>query len=214
MYTVTNWPNRDPINEFGFWPYRVKVLSDNDQLFLQQESNLYRYVDNDGIRLIDPLGLCPPSGCSYEPDVWNQPGVKENNNCYSYACNNMHGPPPLTNQPTPGGKPQPGGGGNPPFTCADITAAAKSDGLVDPDSNGCCPTGYHKVSLFIAPNVDYHWYREDSNGNWSHKPGNTDATNLDASGNPITDPSAADRDYSEAGGPNYNQDCGVLCSQS
>lgn len=32
---------------------------------------------------------------------------------------------------------------------------------------------------------DYHWYRKDSNGYWSHKPGVTPVVNTDASGNLI-----------------------------
>ena len=48
------------------------------------------------------------------------------------------------------------------------------------------------VALVIRPGRDFHWYRQDQNGNWSHKPGSTAATNLDNSGNVITDPRTAD----------------------
>ena len=27
--------------------------------------------------------------------------------------------------------------------------------------------------LVIWPNRDYHWYRQDADGTWSHKPGST-----------------------------------------
>jgi hypothetical protein len=64
--------------------------------------------------------------------------------------------------------------------------------------------------MAIAPGpgfFDYHWYRLDTNTNgsfqqlWSHKPGSTQATNLDSSGNEITDPATADRgDYTIFGG--------------
>lgn len=39
---------------------------------------------------------------------------------------------------------------------------------------------------------DFHWYRLDNNGRWSHKPGQTGATDLDNSDRPITDPRTAD----------------------
>ena len=42
---------------------------------------------------------------------------------------------------------------------------------------------------------------------WTHKPGGTPATNLDNSGNPISNPETADR-----GG--YTDFCGYLCSCS
>jgi len=54
------------------------------------------------------------------------------------------------------------------------------------------------VALVIWPGVDYHWYRQDDNGCWSHKPGSTPVTNLDDSGRFIADPLACDRgDYTD-----------------
>jgi hypothetical protein len=49
------------------------------------------------------------------------------------------------------------------------------------------------VALVIWPDVDFHWYRQDQNGCWSHKPGRGYATNLDNSGNVIPDPQNCDR---------------------
>ena len=40
----------------------------------------------------------------------------------------------------------------------------------------------HYEVYLVTSNSDYHWYRRDSNGYWSHKPGITPVTNLDASG--------------------------------
>lgn len=42
---------------------------------------------------------------------------------------------------------------------------------------------------------------------WSHKPGQTAVTDVDASGNYIVDPETADWDYSKGGGINYSQMC-------
>ena len=42
--------------------------------------------------------------------------------------------------------------------------------------------------IFLSLGIDYHWYRLDCNGLWSHKPGSTSATNLDGDGKKISDP--------------------------
>ncbi len=51
---------------------------------------------------------------------------------------------------------------------------------------------------------DYHWYRQDKDGYWSHKRGLYPITNLDASRKKIKDPKKANRNYSSSGGLNYN----------
>ncbi len=40
---------------------------------------------------------------------------------------------------------------------------------------------YSRVYLVIDINDDYHWYRQDKGGKWSHKPGITPVINTDAS---------------------------------
>ena len=67
---------------------------------------------------------------------------------------------------------------------------------------------------------DYHFYREDNNKTWSHKPGSSDVTNKDASNNIIYNPEKADRDYSHkkyknnngkiSDGKNYSIFCGFI----
>jgi hypothetical protein len=102
------------------------------------------------------------------------------------------------------------------MVCTDIAAAAVSDGLEAVPPSGVCPDDKVLVALFVDPDDpmrDYHWYRQDSDGMWSHKPGGTQATNLDQSGNPITNPETADRTH-----PFYPLDytdfCGYFCSCS
>ncbi len=56
-----------------------------------------------------------------------------------------------------------------------------------------CPSGMYKVALVMAGAGDYHWYRQDANGMWSHKNGSSPATDLDYSSNEISDPWIADR---------------------
>jgi len=135
----------------------------------------------------------------YEPAVWNDAnGIQYNNNCYNYGCNIQTGT-----------FAQPGRGTGHMYSsidCTQVGAGAVSDGLVGTDCDqGCgCAKCCHQVALVIAPGWDFHWYRRDSNGHWSHKPGGTAATNLDNSGNIITDPRTANRGA-------YTIFCGCYC---
>ena len=126
---------------------------------------------------------CP----QYEPDAWNNDqDTQENNNCYNYA----------TNKQTDTFA-QPGRGtGNKygALTGRSVRAAAVSDGLKvlkNPGAGKFPKTDDCLVALVIWRGKDFHWYRRDKNGNWSHKRGETPATNLDDSGNIITDPRTA-----------------------
>ena len=60
-----------------------------------------------------------------------------------------------------------------------------------------CPVGYYKIVLATnKKGNDYHFYRQDSDGLWSHKNAWRKATRLDASGKIIKDFAKADRgDY-------------------
>jgi hypothetical protein len=145
--------------------------------------------------LIDPkLLLTCTCGPIYEPTWWNNnPTIKGNNNCYNYACN----------QRTDSFA-QPGRATGNMYTSlsgCSVAAGQKSakqgavsDALVDtPLANNQCPASGHLVALVIWPGVDFHWYRKGVNTMWSHKPGSTSVTNLDNSGNVISDPRTANR---------------------
>jgi len=45
-----------------------------------------------------------------------------------------------------------------------------------------CSEGGYKVALVLSEK-DYHWFRQNPDGTWSHKPGDGEVTNLDYSGN-------------------------------
>lgn len=132
----------------------------------------------------------------YDPGKWNDDECTTCcNNCYNYA-NDI-----ITDTFA-----QPGRGSDNEFneyTCDNISNAARHDGMTDPedpvDPTGNPPNVGQYVALVIDPtdgDKDFHWYRQDSDGEWSHKPGQTDATYLDDSGNTITDPETCDRgDY-------------------
>ncbi|MEX2206696.1 MAG: hypothetical protein WEF50_10760 [Myxococcota bacterium] len=66
------------------------------------------------------------------------------------------------------------------------------------------PTFSELASGVGIKDCDYHWYRLDRNGTWSHKPGGLEARRYDVGGSEIGDPRTADR-----GG--YEEACGFFC---
>lgn len=76
------------------------------------------------------------------------------------------------------------------------------------ENEKCAPTHY-KGALVVAPKRDYHYYRENDDGQWSHKPGYKPSTNYDSRNNLILNPRKAMRDY--GGTLNYKDFCGYLC---
>lgn len=146
--------------------------------------------------IADWIVRCIPE---YNPAAWNDAnGIEYNNNCYNYGCDIQTG-----TYAQPG---RASGNMYVNINCHDVGNGAQSDGLVPVNCDeGCgCKECCHQVALVIAPGWDYHWYRKDRDGRWSHKMGGTPATNLDESGNIITDPRTADRGA-------YTVFCGCYC---
>lgn len=144
------------------------------------------------------------SGCCgvppYSPTYWNDGGtVQYNNNCYNYGNNKR-----TDTFAQPG---RAAGAMYTSLTCTSVYNGAIADGLKPLPASGTCLSKKDKVALVVAPDWDFHWYRLDSGGMWSHKPGGTQATNLDNSNNSIANPETADR------GP-YTDFCGYFCSCS
>lgn len=121
----------------------------------------------------------------FNPSDWaEEDDVQYNNNCYNYACD------------IKGTYAQPGlasGMIYKKINCYEVRKAAIADGLIPIDYNSKCPNKCHKVALTLWADKTFHWYRLDGNGLWSHKPGDGLPTNLDYSGNIITDPRKANR---------------------
>jgi hypothetical protein len=140
---------------------------------------------------------------SYTPAFWNDGGlVQDHNNCYNYSNNKR------TDTFA-----QPGNAAGltlawpADMQCDKVHAAAVADKIPPLPASGKCDDTRCRIALVVAPFQDYHWYRLDKNGLWTHKPGHTPATNVDNSGNPITNPETANR------GP-YTDFCGYFCSCS
>lgn len=149
------------------------------------------------------LSKTPPTSggeLAYDPDSWNGVSVVGTANCYSYAFN-------AHRNPTTGKLEymQPGQASGYVLTSSEVTAA-KVISLVQSDAqilgftfksvgrDTKCSPGTYKVALVINPYKDYHWYRQDSDGFWSHKLGPTPVRKTDESEkNLIIDPQTADR---------------------
>jgi len=164
------------------------------------------------------------AGTVFNPFLWNdykdcgdpsfgspEPSLPEgmtqlSTNCYAYAADSPFGHP-------YGDKPQPGVRAGAPMTGMtkkELARAAQADGMIPAGDPPVAKAGYNIVAGVVAPGQDYHWYRQDSDGTWSHKPGFCRASQTDASGHSITDPKSADRDYSSTGGPNYSEFAGYF----
>jgi hypothetical protein len=76
-----------------------------------------------------------------------------------------------------------------------------------------CPVGKSKIALVVHPGEDYHFYRQDSDGWWSHKDGSNKVKRYDAEGQAIWNPETAARDYRPKGSfLNYKDFCGFYCA--
>ncbi|KAL4219741.1 hypothetical protein ACF0H5_020155 [Mactra antiquata] len=127
------------------------------------------------------IGVC---STTFNPGAWNYGRVQRRNNCYNYATNLQ------TNTFA-----QPGRGSGRkyvgPENARNVLEATYRDGLTrlsGPRAGGQCV-----IVLVIWPGEDFHFYRLDSNGYWSHKSGRTPARDVDNSGNRILSPETADR---------------------
>lgn len=161
-------------------------------------------IDSLMIMSLMPVGGGEPV---YNPSYWNDSSRIRKANCYAYSMDVIC---------TVDMKLQPGWLAGQQFTSLTgpaIISAAQADGpylgngrsIATTTANAVPAYNQYKVALVIAPGMDYHWYVQNSNGYWSHKPGWGEATNVDASGNSISDPQTCDRDY---GYLDYSSWCG------
>jgi hypothetical protein len=75
-----------------------------------------------------------------------------------------------------------------------------------------CPRGMSKIALVVDEGEDYHYYRQDADGMWSHKDGSNKVKRYDANKVPIFNPETASRNYTPQGSDlNYEDFCGFYC---
>lgn len=157
-----------------------------------------------GVNPQDPGNkILPLSGyeLKYNPGYWN----KYNNraNCYTYALNYISGQNLATQQPGyASGKKYTSLTGNAIIEAAkrDVPYLSSVNGIRPASENQKPGKNEYKVALVIGKH-DYHWYRQDSDGYWSHKRGSTAITRVDASGKTIINPRKANQNY---GSDNYD----------
>lgn len=160
-----------------------------------------------------PSTILPVSGYElpYNPTYWSVYTLRAN--CYYYSINSKTSFDIVTSSQKD--TVQPGYAGGSKYTTltkSNIINAVMRDvnkisGLKGfREASETQKPGYreYKVALVLANN-DYHWYRQNNDGSWSHKRGLTKITNLDASGKSINNPRLANRNY---GYINYSNFCG------
>jgi hypothetical protein len=164
------------------------------RLMAQSDSNLVVYTSNWAPLWNSGTWTGIYTTPAYEPAYWNDAGVtQKNNNCYNYSNNKR------TNTFAQPGRAA--GISGYPMEVTAVRNAAIADGLEPTTASATSSQGKTKMALVIWPGVDYHWYRQDRNGLWTHKPGQTAATNVDNSGAAITNPETANRgNYTQFGG--------------
>ena len=199
-----------------------KLVYNAGNYYLQSAYNDYYLYHSNGVLCVSAnkigdstafvslVAVMPLSGyeLDYNASLWS--GIAQYCNCYGYALNNQLCLP----YNVVWERQQPGeyAAGEYVISSLDFYApataiiqAVKNDFaayneeygttllFTEIDKYDVCPDGSYKVALVIAPGTDYHWYRQDSDGLWSHKPGITPLTRFDESDEYILDPEVADR---------------------
>ena len=165
--------------------------------------------------------MMPTNGCEldYDPDLWDD-DVERGCNCYAYAINNQVLP--GTNYIWFMQQPKEY---HDLFSDMDVderyltyeqkifrrvkldfetynTVNGTSLLFIPIERDDICPAGTYKVALVV--NADsYHWYRQDSDGLWSHKPGTTPVRRTDDVGSLIFDPETCAHDLYQTFGGYY-----------
>ena len=137
---------------------------------------------------------------AYSPLDWNTEDVRYYNNCYSYALDEIiYG----SNNGLQPGYLHRDYVSLYSMTVNDVMQAAIGDGRIKKptllNKLGFGKKGYYEVYLVVGDvrqgnkflQRDYHWYRQDKGGLWSHKPGKSFVTRYDGNGALIKNPAKA-----------------------
>lgn len=166
---------------------------------------------------------------AYEPKTWNDdPAIFKSMNCYAYAMNYRN--PKLIgmcrqNNGSDCRKffPQPGALNGDRYAlntidrrnCKVVEKLMMADVPDIEKSNyfDKCPAGKSKIAMVVHEKQDYHFYRQNPDGTWSHKDGSNKVKDFDALKRKIFNPESAARDYRWQGSDlNYRDFCGFYCA--
>jgi hypothetical protein len=181
-------------------PYIFKIKSEKDIQFLTKETKI-------------TSKFSPLSGAEtkYEPQKWNHPDVISSHNCYSYAMGHVIKK--LTDKAQPGFSSGFNYINDTNMTCKNFKKRILKDNpgsYIEKFENRCLE-GFYKVFLALDVGNDYHWWKEDDNKYWSHKPGATEISNVDGNEQLIKNPLLSSRNF---GIRNYDKPCFYACVHS
>jgi hypothetical protein len=165
---------------------------------------------------LDNVHISPLSGSEPSWDTKKWIPNQKNNNCYVYALDDLEmSAEKRTHKPTPESNSIHNRISNHEeveYTCSNL-----SEGLYNqipsiyPTLFECqCQPGYKKIYFAVSddqPN-DFHFWRQDNDGSWSHKVGSNQPQKEDAIGNVIVNPDTSSRNFSSH---NYTNACGFYC---
>jgi hypothetical protein len=165
-----------------------------------------------GIQFKNEFSPLSGSELEYNPDKYNKNYlIKQTHNCYSYALGKI----------VKGlkSKAQPGYASgfsyiqNSDYDCQKFSRRLKQDNPMSylESFDKSCVAGFYKIFLALDVKNDYHWWRHDNSGYWSHKPGASDVVDKDGSGEKIKNPFLSNRNF---GRRNYYKPCFFACIQS
>lgn len=178
----------------------------------------------------------------YDPKKWKHPYIEGSHNCYTYFLNDQiravkercdelchkhgHNCPKKIEQCS-NLKPQPGhynnllkkgnlDMGHNKYSCPMMEGRITGDNqaIKKVRFDQKCPKYHYKGAMVVDPGHTYHFYRQNGDGTWSHKPGTLPVTNKDADDKVIYVPHNADRNYNKNNkkdGINYVDFCGYYC---
>ena len=142
--------------------------------------------------------ILPSLRLKFNQKAWNFFPLQGETNCYAYALNE-----PRTGWARPGNLSSMGSILFPlvPISTSKIRKCLLKDGLLEITEKEALSGKFHAVALRIYPQTDFHFYRRDSSGLWSHKMGQTAVRRLDDDNRLIKNPRLATSwRYSEFGG--------------
>ena len=167
--------------------------------------------NENNLKFIKELSPLSGSELEYNPSKWNDNNnIRNSHNCYSYSLGK------IVNGLRSKAQPGYASGFNhvsSDFNCSSFKERLKKDApgsYIAQFDNKCLP-GFYKIFLALDIGNDYHWWRQDNNQYWSHKPGSTNVINTDASGNLIKNPVISDRKFKRR---NYATPCFFACVYS